>query len=144
MVLGLHGTNPGEINLMGTFQKNTDEMSKKLVDKLLIPLTQQKWNIVNENYILLNSRMRNYFADNDVFLHFLKSLEIILKHKPSEKENSLVFVLPPIQLKPEYEIYKLLFGIPEEYDKGRLNHIRKLLKKENITFEKIKNSILIQ
>lgn len=131
----MHTNMPSENNMFGQTKK-TDEMVKKLVDKLLIPLTQQKWDVLNENHVLLNSRMKTHFKDDELYTNFLKSLDVMLKYRPKEEDAELVFVLPPIQLKAEYEIHKLLFG--DNYEKEKLDRIRQLLKKE-MSFEKIKN-----
>ena len=47
-----------------------------------------------------------------------------------------------IRLKPEYEIYNLIFGKTEKYDNDILNLIIKYNKIKNITFQEIKYLIL--
>jgi hypothetical protein len=142
MVLGLNQNTLSENNLFGTMivpDLREEIMKKKMIDKLLIPLFQQKWDKVNENYILFSPRFRAFFKD-EMYLYLLKTIGLLLQNR-STPEQQLVFVLPPIQLKPEYEIYKLLFGIPKHYDDEKLKKIKKLLKKENITFDKIKTQM---
>ena len=143
MVLGLFGNTLSENNLFGTTvipDSREEEMKKKLADKLLIPLFQKKWDQANENYIIYGQRFRTFFKD-EMQLYLLKTIGLLLHEYKKPTESQLIFVLPPIQLKPEYEIYKLLFGIPKQYDKEKLNRIKNLLKRENITFDKIKNQM---
>jgi hypothetical protein len=142
MVIGLSGNNPmSENNLFGYKNlKPENQIKKKIVDKLLIPLFQKKWDKVNENYILFGNRFRS--IKDEIYVYLLKTIELLLheiKIKQHTNEPELVFVLPPIKLKPEYEVYKLIFGIPKQYDKEILERIRQLLKKENITIDKIKS-----
>jgi hypothetical protein len=49
----------------------------------------------------------------------------------------LVYNLPPIKLKPEYEIHKLLYGT--KFDKQKLDRISILMKRDGMTIDKIKN-----
>lgn len=140
MVLSLTGNETMSGNNMFGSGAPKPEESKKLIDKLLIPLFQKKWDIVNENLLLFGDIR---FKD-EMYLYLLKMIELLVqehKMKSAPSEQQLVFVLPPIKLKPEYEIYKLIFGIPKKYDEDKLERIRKLLKKENITFDKIKTQL---
>lgn len=145
MVLTLNGneTMSGN-NMFGTFGTSTreDELKRKMIDKLLIPLFQKKWGQVRENFLLFGPRFRT--LKDEMYHYLLKTIELLLhEHQinPDPVNPELVFILPPIRLKPEYEIYKLIFGIPKQYDKNKLERIRKLLNKENITFDKIKNQV---
>ena len=57
-----------------------------------------------------------------------------------KKESSqLVYNLPPIKLKPEYEIHKLLYGT--KFDHQKLDRIRVLMKRDGMTIEKIKQLV---
>ena len=51
-------------------------------------------------------------------------------------------------MKPEYEIYNLIFGKPdkknqETYNMSYINEIQQMLNEDDVTFEKIKNKITI-
>lgn len=143
MVLGLFGNTLSENNLFGTTtipDLREEEMKKKLVDKVLIPLFQKKWDKANENYIIYGPRFKTFLKD-EVNSYLLKTVGLLLHEYKKPIDSQLIYVLPPVQLKPEYEIYKLLFGIPKQYDKEKLFRIKNLLKKENITFDKIKNQM---
>ena len=138
MVLSLNGKEEmtGN-NMFGTRIVREDGMKKKMIDKLLIPVVQRKWEEARQNFVVFRSRFQS--LKDEMYVYLLKTVELLLHQQTAEQE--LVFVLPPIQLKPEYEVYKLIFGIPKIYDKEKLEHIRKLLKKENITFDKIKSQL---
>ena len=141
MVLSLGGNaTMSENNMFGGIPKE-EGLKKKMIDKLLIPLFQKKWEKVNENLILFGDKFRT--LKDEIYLYLLKTIDLLVqehKMKPAPSEPQLMFVLPPIKLKPEYEIYKLIFG-NTKYDKEKLERIRKLLKIENITFDKIKSQI---
>jgi len=139
MVLSLLGGTMSENNMFGGIPK--EEMKKKMIDKLLIPLFQKKWDKVDENLLFFGNTFRA--LKDEMYLYLLKTIELLVqehKMKSAPNEPQLMFVLPPIKLKPEYEIYKLIFG-NSKYDDAKLERIRKLLKKENITFDKIKNQM---
>jgi hypothetical protein len=127
-------------NLFGTTTLETP-MKKKLIDKLLIPCVQRKWEELHHNYLLWNARLRPSFEgpENEIYMYFLQSLELMLnKYKKEESTNmQLVYNLPPIKLKPEYEIHKLLFGT--KFDKDKLARIAVLMKREGMTIDKIRN-----
>lgn len=144
MVLELSGINKmSENNLFGYKSLAPEtQLKQKMIDKLLIPLFQKKWDEVRENFLLFGPRFR--LLKDEIYHYLLKTIDLLLQERrinPTPANPELVFILPSIQLKPEYEIYKLIFGIPKQYDKDKLERIRKLLNKENITFDKIKNHL---
>jgi hypothetical protein len=126
-------------NLFGTTVLETP-MKKKLVDKLLIPCVQRNWEELHYNYLLWNTRLRDSFEgpENEIYLYFLQSLELMMNnYKKDESTNmQLVYNLPHIKLKPEYEIHKLLYGT--KFDKHKLDRIAILMKRDGITIEQIK------
>ena len=138
MVLGLNGNIAESLshnNMLGTTTLQTP-MKKKLIDKLLLPCVQRKWEELHHNYLLWNSRLRSSFQspEDNVYLLFLQSLELMVnKYK---KEGHFVYVLPPIKLKPEYEIYKMLYG--NKIDKEKVNRIANFMKRDGMTIQKIK------
>lgn len=127
-------------NLFGTTVLETP-MKKKLVDKLLIPCVQRKWEELHHNYLLWNSRFRNSFEgpENEIYRYFLQSLELMVNKYKKEESAQLVYNLPPIKLKPEYEIHKILYG--NKFDKNKLDRISILMKRDGMTIEKIKGLI---
>ena len=125
-------------NMFGTITIE-DPMKKKLIDKLLIPCVQRNWEELYHNYLLWNTRLSNSFEgpENEIYRYFLQSLELMVnRHKKECVDLQMVYILPHIKLKPEYEIHKLLFGT--KFEKRRLDQIGRLLKKEGITINKIK------
>ena len=154
MVLGLNGNTSSELNLFGVKTESKDgryeEMKQKMIDKLLLPIIQKKWEIVLENHILIYGKLCLFFEKDEFYSYFLKIIDLTIndyKIKSNMKtQHEMFFILPPIQLKPEYEIYKLLYGIPPKnssYDNLKLNVLKSLLKKDNMTFEKIKKKMNI-
>jgi len=148
MVLGLNGNTMSEVNLFGfrpEIKGRNEEMKQKMIDKLLIPIIQKNWKTAIENHVLLYGKLCVFFEKDEFHLFFLKVIDSTIqdyKLKTNMKmQHEMFFILPPIQLKPEYEMYKLLYGIPPKdstYDNLKLARLRTLLKKDNITFEKIK------
>lgn len=148
MVLGLNGNISESLslnNLYGT-TSFTNPMTKKMIDKLMIPLVQRKWKELNHNYLLWNSRFEKSFDPESEFAYFLKTVELFLNEikknesiKPKKEMAEMVFILPPIRLKPEYEIHKLLYGI--KYNKEKIARIAVLMKREGITIEKIRELV---
>lgn len=126
-------------NLFGTMTLETP-MKKKLVDKLLIPCVQRKWEELHHNYLLWNSRFRDSFEgpENEIYRYFLQSLDLMV-NKYKKESSQLVYNLPPIKLKPEYEIHKLLYGT--KFDHQKLDRIRVLMKRDGMTIEKIKQLV---
>jgi len=125
-------------NMLGTMTLE-EPMKKKLIDKLLIPCVQRNWEELYHNYLLWNTRLSNSFEgpENEIYRYFLQSLELMVNRQKKEcADLQMVYILPPIKLKPEYEIHRLLFG--SKFDKRRLDQIGVLLKREGITIDKIK------
>lgn len=122
-------------NMLGTM-KLEEPMKKKLIDKLLIPCVQRDWEKLHHNYLLWNTRFRDSFKENEMYLYFLQSLELMVNRKNEYTDTQLIYVLPPIKLKPEYEIHKLLYGT--KFEKRKLDQIAILMKREGITIDKIK------
>jgi len=118
-------------------------MAKKVVDKLMIPFSQRKWQEMNHNFLLWNNRFEREFDPESEYGYFLKMVELFLneinkknKEKETDQMGELVYVLPPIRLKPEYEIHKLLYGT--KFDKEKIIQISQLMKRDGMTVDKIK------
>jgi len=123
-------------NLFGTTVLETP-MKKKLIDKLLIPCAQRNWQELHHNYLLWNSRLQDSFEgpENEIYRYFLQSLDLMINNYKKE-DAQLVYHLPHIKLKPEYEIHKLLYG--SKFDKQKLDRISVLMKREGMTIDKMK------
>ena len=61
----------------------------------------------------------------------------------SKDLSTMIYKTALVKLKPEYEIYDIIFGRPlrsknEEYKQSIIGEIQKLLTSHDITFEKIR------
>ena len=150
-------------------QKEVKRIKYKVLNDLLIPMTQNKWDKINENILIMTKYKKQTELFYDLYktedLLLLKTLFdtfelVLLEHKKIlkyQEENSVnteddrnvaTFFqhMTPLQLKPEYEIYKYILGKPdikknETYDKNILSDILKLLEKEEIEFSHIINFV---
>jgi hypothetical protein len=152
MVLALNGNVAESLsgnNLLGTIVA-ANPMEKQMMDKLMIPFAQRKWEQLNYNFLLWNARFEKAFDPESEYRYFLQMVELFLNEKkkakeiqPGDKEKEptelgeMMYVLPPIRLKPEYEIHKLLYGTP--FDPVKIARIAHLMKREGITVDKIRN-----
>jgi hypothetical protein len=79
----------------------------------------------------------------------LEELEKTIYGGDSKDVTTMIYRTAMIRLKPEYEIYDILYGKPkrsenEEYNMVIVEYIERLLKIEGITFHKIKEYALIK
>lgn len=133
---------------------------KKLYENLFfLPKIKEKINIYKDF---------SNFEDLQLYIDLIQLLEIIIeKEKEKEKliekqeqnlkmrftstiENNspegmaMMVQLTTIRLLPEYELYHSLFGKPkketkETYDTQKINTIKKLLERENMDYQQMKN-----
>lgn len=140
----------------------------QIMNNIIFPLFSKNWNILKENYFLVDNYKRkiDFYYDsyklNDILIYkeILKltdilceknvQLEEIEKNIYSSKEKnsmlSLMYKTTMIKLKPEYEIYDNIFGKPQRsknqfYNEDVINDIVKLLNTDGINFNKIKQTI---
>lgn len=159
----LHLTGKNEETAISMPKINT--FKKRILRDYLLPLYSEQWDILHQNKILipeLIGMLRKYkLPEFQLYIELLKMLEIVLEktellndierkqHLPTEKNNilSMVYKTTRIQLLPEYEIYHLFLGKPdwqgkkETYREDVLCDIRRLMKKEDIQLETIKQFI---
>ena len=145
------------------------KIKKTIIDKFIIPMHLNQWQSIKENYFLLDkltvkiNKYKNYYKNYDLeiydhFINFIKNyfnehtefqdLENKLYNTNNNNIATLLYKTPVIRLKPEYEIYNLIFGKPkkinqETYNMLHINKIKDLLKEDDITFNKIKNIMAI-
>lgn len=143
----------------------------------ITPHSTQNWDILRENMTFIEfveyrlKTLLTVYNDNQtlqnlkLFLNILndlynKHIEIINLENQITSENevnrnmtimNLRYKLPFIRLKPEYEIYNLIFDIKPDtdgninysnYDQNILNDISIQLTKEQFNFKNIKQNIL--
>jgi hypothetical protein len=138
----------------------------KVISQFLVPLFSNQWSILMHNALLidkylvqLNELFKKYKLDElSVYVELLKVIKIVC-HEHSlllDAENnfdytkdpsnivSMIYKTTSIRLLPEYEIYNSLYGRPskekkEVYNPDIINEIKHLLKKNHITYMKIKD-----
>lgn len=141
-----------------------NKLKKQILDQLMIPMIMNNWEHINNNFFLvnilktkINEYMLKYNAEDlIIYKDALEMIEITInehnqlfdlekeKYQLKKDTNSFIYKTKMIRLKAEYEIYNLIYGKPEKfelYDNSILNIIKKLLKINNITFDKIKKKL---
>lgn len=143
------------------------KIKSTIMKLIIIPFMSKNWKVLEQNLVFfdnIKTKLTSIIARNKcneleiyqdilvafetaVFLHMeISNLEEKL-YGCNTNLSTLVFRTTMIRLKPELELYNILFGKPnlksgEKYNLDVLNDIIILLKMDNITFEKIKNYIL--
>jgi len=141
-----------------------NKLKKQILDQLMIPMVMNNWEHINNNFFLINilkTKINEYMLkynaeDLIIYKDALEMIEITInehnqlfdlekeKYQLKKDTNSFIYKTKMIRLKAEYEIYNLVYGKPEKfelYDNSILNTIKKLLKINNITFDKIKKKL---
>jgi hypothetical protein len=164
--LSLTGKNtyntPSLSGLNNTSNESNDIKMLKIniLNKLLIPLISNQWDILYENICLLEN-IKNKINDTEdmlIYKEIIKAIEtIFFEHKQLETleqkvygsadMSTMIYKTSLIRLKPEYEIYNVIIGKPDKYKKEKYNQliiddIKLLLTNENIDFDKIRNFII--
>jgi len=160
-------------NNLTNFNQNIPLEVKKLktmiMSHIFLPLISKQWAILRQNVFFLNimkNKIKYYqsFVKDDLQLYadLLNMFEIILNEHTQFEEmerkvysgingkndvSSLIYKTTIIRLKPEYEIYNIIFGKPQRekkqvYHEEVIKDIQKILEFENITFDKIQELIL--
>ena len=143
------------------------QLKIQILNKIIIPTVNEDWE-----YLLKNSFLANVFLDKlnlyyskykleDLCLYkeIIRGFELIINEhsllvdlqKKYYKDNpdnkaTIAFRTVMIKLRPEYEIYGLIYGKPlrskkEVYNDTIIKELSILLKMNNIDFEKIKTLI---
>jgi hypothetical protein len=162
----LNLTGKSDCNFNFSFKIN--KLKTYILSNYVIPIYSEQWNIVNKNKLLIDETIKqinNYYKlykldELMVFLELLKIIKILfntneslidLENKTKEKYDknniiSMVYKTTKIKILPEYEIYKSIIGFKlnkkEPYNQDIINDIKKLITKENITYDKIKEYII--
>ena len=138
-----------------------------ILNNLIIPILSRQWEKLHENLLLLEKikkKIDYYYKiynleDLIIYKEMIKAVEIIicehteftnLEKKLYNSSNDLSTVIyktkTMIKLKPEYEIYDVIFNKPdktknEKYNETIIEDIERLLQYENIEFNKIKDYV---
>jgi hypothetical protein len=160
----LNLTGKSDYNFNYSFKIN--KLKTHILSNYVIPIYSEQWNTLNNNKLLvdetikqINTYYKLYKLDElVVFLELLKIIKVLfntndslidLENKTKAKYDknhiiSMVYKTTKIQILPEYEIYKSIIGKlnkKDQYKEEMINDIKKLISKENITYEKIKDYI---
>ena len=146
-----------------------NSIKTKIISQFIVPLFSYQWDILNENVLLidnyknqLNDLYSKYKLDElNMYNELLKVIQILSNEhsmllESESKKNfikdpnnivSLVYKTTSIKLLPEYEIYNNIYGRPkkdnnEKYNTNIISEIQQLLRKQNITYSKIKEYLL--
>jgi len=134
-----------------------------IMNHIIFPLVSRQWKKLQENlYCLDNIKKKidtfyHYYKNDDLFIYreIINALEVILSEHMQLEEleksvygtskdlSTMIYKTALIKLKPEYEIYDIIFGRPlrsksEEYKQFIIEEIQKLLMVHDITFDKIR------
>ena len=165
----LSGKNPS-LSSSKEYSLEIKQLKTVILTQILIPLLSNQWETLYQNVLFLEPLKKKIHSfhsfsvwreELSIYSEILNLLEkVIGEHRQleeiekkmtgssvSEDLVSLVYKTTAIRLKPEYEIYDVLFGKPqreknEKYREEILQDIQKMLSLETITFLKIKDFIL--
>jgi len=143
------------------------KIKSTIMQLIIIPFMSKNWKVLEENLVFfdnIKSRLasiiaRNKCADLEIYQDIIIAFEtaVFLHMEIANLEerlygcntnlSTLVFRTTMIRLKPELELYNLVFGRPnlksgEKYNTDIVNDITLLLKMDNATFDQIKNYLL--
>lgn len=164
VIKGANITGVNSFNGKKTFSYIT-KLKKNIFDKLFIPLINNEFKILNENFYtlpLFERKIKKYinlnksnFEELQFYLDIIYIVRSVLgnneytdkllnQYEKSDDLARFVYRLPAIKLKPQYEIYNIIFDKPkkgEKYDDAKLIILTKILNKnDNIpNIDEIKN-----
>ena len=143
-------------------------LKKNIIKNYILPVYSDKWDVLIKNSLLINetiAKLNNYYnhyklEDLKIYIEFLKIIKIVLEKNEQLNEyesqvnykkeknyiTSMIYKTTKIVLLPEYEIYNSIIGKPkrstnEKYDENIINEIVRLIKREDITYDKIKTIV---
>jgi len=143
------------------------KLKASIMKLIIIPFMSKNWKVLEQNLVFFDSikkTLTNLIArynnlDLQIYLDLIKAFEtavflhmevLNLEEKlygSCDNLSTLVFRTTMIRLKPELELYNLVYGRPnfkvgEKYDVNIVNDIELLLKINNTTFDQIKTFLL--
>uniref|UniRef100_A0A6C0CV62 Uncharacterized protein n=1 Tax=viral metagenome TaxID=1070528 RepID=A0A6C0CV62_9ZZZZ len=139
-----------------------------IMTNIIIPLVSKQWKTLQENLFCLDhikKKLDTYYncykiEDMKIYKELINAFEAILAEHQQLEElektiysgdskdvTTMIYRTAMIRLKPEYEIYDILYGKPkrsenQDYNVILIEYIEHLLKIEGITFHKIKEYTL--
>jgi hypothetical protein len=161
-ICGYNSTDSLSINIPNEVKK----LKIQILNYYIIPFTSKNWKSLEENLVFFdvvikkltsfNTRYPNlnlkiyadllYSFQTAVFLNMENTNLEEKLYKSDSNMSTILFKTVMLRIKPEYEIYNLIFGKPnfkceESYNTNILNDILTLLNTDNITFTQIKTNI---
>jgi hypothetical protein len=157
------------IYLIDKLPEDINKLKTKIINNIILPLLSKQWDVLKENLYCLDSlkkKLDYYYKTHkiyDLFLYkeLLLAFEVIISEHTELEElekkiygsktdlTTMVFKTTMIKLKPEYEIYGIIYGKPDKnlnqkYNEYIIRDIELLLRNDSITFQKIKEYILLK
>ena len=139
------------------------KFKKYIFDSFITPIISKQWKILRQNSFNISNtikKIQNYYKiTNDDTLLLYENMLLIIKNtidttdeletlenhlfNNNETLAQLMYKVPRIRLSPQYELYNLIIGKPDNfsYDKKILDYIINLIKKEYITFNEIEEQL---
>jgi len=145
------------------------KIKSSIMKLIIIPFMSKNWKVLNENLVFfdniknkINTYIKHYrncqFIDFQIYIELLDAFETaIFLHTEvinleqqlygSDNMSTLVFRTAMVRLKPELELYNLIFGKPDfksgnQYNNNIVNDIVTLFTVDNTTFDQIKKAII--
>ena len=157
----LRGGNPG--NGLQT-PHHVRRMKTLVFDKFIGPLMRNDWKSLEQNHIVIDGiieRIEKYNKEAkhealEMYANLLRLVQDMFTKnrfynaKGQEGDEGrtvakVVAMLPTLRLRPEYEVYNLILGEPDEneyYDDMVISRLAVLIKDEDMTIDKIREKIL--
>lgn len=139
-----------------------------IMNNIILPLISKQWNQLKENLFCLDNikkKLDTYYRlykieDLQIYKELINAFEVILSEHSQLEElertiygdskdmTTMIYKTAMIRLKPEYEIYDIIFGRPlrsknEDYNLQIVQQIELLLKIDGITFNKIRDYLAL-
>jgi hypothetical protein len=170
---GKNRINQNNLSGKSFFGENASFEVKKIkttiFNNIILPLISKQWRKLEENLFTLdkiNKKLDMYLRQGNsedllIYKDILKAFETMLnEHKQLDElektmysstndVSTMVYKTTMIRLKPEYEIYDMIFGRPnrkkqEQYNEETIQRIEGLLNVCDITFDTIKEIIMYE
>ena len=166
----LSGKNQALGSSSGQLPLEIKRLKTLILTQIFIPLISNQWETLYQNVLFLEPLKKKIHLFHSfsvwreelaIYSEILNLMEkVVSEHRQLEEIEkkmagssvtedlvSLVYKTTAIRLKPEYEIYDVIFGKPqreknEKYREEILQDIQKMLGLETITFLKIKDVVL--
>lgn len=159
----LHNLGGKSSSLINNDPIEVQKLKIQILNKILLPLTNNNWEYLDQNNFIIDiviNKLNLYYSkyklsDLLIYKEVIRSIENIINehgafinlqnklYSDCNDGATLVYRTTMIKLRPEYELYNLIYGRPikkngEIYNPDILKELTELIKVENIDFNKIK------